>query len=871
MLEELLVELAAATQELSIIKAFAALHDQLLEEPITGEVRLRIIDIVTVHHSTKDGRWTSATLQGYNLVLHAITVKASPNELRQAAAKEEARQIASSLQQLETRVHSRKSYDELLAPSLDEAHATDVSSGAGGVGSAASTLDAGLPAAAAATSAGSEPAPAARTDTGSSVQSTQHDSSGSASLASPGFAPANGTSAPRQGGASMLSASRQGGASMLSSLDISELYAPKQVKLTDEAKAEESARRKADKTKDVVADTRDLVSPGSYKEHWKTRSQLGKGAYSIVYNCTRRDTGVKAAAKWVQKRSLHRKALLALLREIRLMRSIHFKHIVSIVDFYDEEEHFIIVSELMTGGELFDEIVRRSHYSVGDAAHVVKTVVEALAYLHDRGIVHRDLKPENILLSSSHSDSVIKLADLGFARSVTRGGLSTACGTPSYVAPEILSAQRYGLAVDMWSLGVIAYILLCGYAPFADPHQPTLFKKIKRGMFFFDSPQWDNISSDAKDLVQRMLTVNPRERITAAQALKHPWLSSYVGSAQLNTAIGGMRAFNTDRRKVVRQGIVTKQGSLVKSWRRRVFTLTHDAITYADPDSKSTKGVVELKDIVDVRIAGDAAAQAASEASADSECGALFEVVFHSGRILAVRAVSAQDATEWVGAIRMTKAAHDSIARAQVAMSADAVQHAVTLVDDVRRLQEAAAAVSDAAASPKPPGPDQGEGLQGMELAMDAAALGIGGSGQLREETAPATRQRSLSRKNSMLNRQAAEVLPPIVPTGDPGANAARAAVSAAARGSSVQGEGGTPAAADTSTGDASAQEGTPGSQQRRGQRAAPTAGMPTSPRDNMMLGAHTGPLLRPKPSFRLDKKTGQAVRRVSTGGDKER
>lgn len=137
-----------------------------------------------------------------------------------------------------------------------------------------------------------------------------------------------------------------------------------------------------------------------------------------------------------------------------------------------------------------------------------------MKYCHDFDIVHRDLKPENLLLTSKDDDASIKLADFGFAKKidVDSYGLTTACGTPGYVAPEILEGHAYGKAVDIWSVGVITYILLCGYPPFHDENHNALFKKIKRGKFQFDSPYWDHVSDDAKDLITKMLVTNPNDR-----------------------------------------------------------------------------------------------------------------------------------------------------------------------------------------------------------------------------------------------------------------------------------------------------------------------------------------------------------------------
>ena len=156
----------------------------------------------------------------------------------------------------------------------------------------------------------------------------------------------------------------------------------------------------------------------------------------------------------------------------------------------------------------------QSYYNEREARDLVKLLLEAIKYCHDANVVHRDLKPENLLLTSKDDDASIKLADFGFAKRVefNSEGLVTACGTPGYVAPEILEGKSYGKTVDIWSIGVITYILLCGYPPFHDDNHNALFKKIKKGKFEFDSPYWDHVSDDAKDLILEMLVVDPEKR-----------------------------------------------------------------------------------------------------------------------------------------------------------------------------------------------------------------------------------------------------------------------------------------------------------------------------------------------------------------------
>ncbi len=183
-------------------------------------------------------------------------------------------------------------------------------------------------------------------------------------------------------------------------------------------------------------------------------------------------------------------------------------------------DYFFIVIELISGGELFDRICEKARYSEREARKVMWLMTSAVAYAHGKGIIHRDLKPENVLLKSKEDDTSIKLADMGFAKILTRPNqmMSTPCGTPGYVAPEVITTNpQYGPKCDIWSLGVIFYILLCGYPPFSDEDQNALFNQIRAGQFAMDPQEWDVISAPAKDLVRKILVVDPNKRLTAAE------------------------------------------------------------------------------------------------------------------------------------------------------------------------------------------------------------------------------------------------------------------------------------------------------------------------------------------------------------------
>jgi len=180
--------------------------------------------------------------------------------------------------------------------------------------------------------------------------------------------------------------------------------------------------------------------------------------------------------------------------------------------------------ELVTGKELFDKIVEKGQYSEKEASNIVRQIVSAVAYLHEHGIAHRDLKPENLLTSGDGDSEVIKIADFGFSKNFGEDKLKTSCGSPGYVAPEVLTNEDYDNSVDMWSVGVIIYILLCGYPPFYADNAPALFKKIMEVKYDFDDPSWEHVSEDAKELIRHLLVKEPAKRYTAKQCAENPWV-----------------------------------------------------------------------------------------------------------------------------------------------------------------------------------------------------------------------------------------------------------------------------------------------------------------------------------------------------------
>ena len=234
---------------------------------------------------------------------------------------------------------------------------------------------------------------------------------------------------------------------------------------------------------------------------------------------------------------------------------IDHPNIVKLFDVYETSTHFYLAMEHLTGGELFDRIVEKGFYSEKDAADALAQLASAISYLHERGIVHRDVKPENLLYASPEPNAPLKLADFGLCKALKENDITkTACGTPGYVAPEVLKRKGYAKEVDVWSIGVIMYILLCGFPPFYDENTAGLFEQIKNGDYSFPDPYWTAISADAKSLVKSLLTVDPVKRIKAREVMTHPWMKNASPEHFHPDTMQGFR--NIAARKRFRMGVL---------------------------------------------------------------------------------------------------------------------------------------------------------------------------------------------------------------------------------------------------------------------------------------------------------------------------
>ncbi|KAK4958533.1 serine/threonine protein kinase [Elasticomyces elasticus] len=303
-----------------------------------------------------------------------------------------------------------------------------------------------------------------------------------------------------------------------------------------------------------------------FLQQYRIEGQLGKGHFATVYLATRKTDGLSFAVKKFEKRSGpgERSKVEGLQQEIAVLMSVSHPNVLCLKDTFDEVDGVYLVLELAPEGELFNWIVMKQKLTEAETRKVFIQLFQGVKYLHERNIVHRDIKPENILLLDKELN--VKIADFGLAKIIGEESFTTTlCGTPSYVAPEILeqgNRRRYTRAVDVWSLGVVLYICLCGFPPFSDelysPENPyTLSQQIKMGRFDYPSPYWDSVEDPALELIDRMLTVDCEKRITIDECLEHPWITGNFPTMKTTDSTdgltGALEGLDFTRRKPVRE------------------------------------------------------------------------------------------------------------------------------------------------------------------------------------------------------------------------------------------------------------------------------------------------------------------------------
>ncbi|CBF86796.1 calmodulin-dependent protein kinase cmkA [Aspergillus nidulans FGSC A4] len=271
--------------------------------------------------------------------------------------------------------------------------------------------------------------------------------------------------------------------------------------------------------------------PESYekKSLYRFGRTLGAGTYGIVREAD--CSSGKVAVKIILKRNVRGNERMVY-DELDLLQKLNHPHIVHFVDWFESKDKFYIVTQLATGGELFDRICEYGKFTEKDASQTIRQVLDAVNYLHQRNIVHRDLKPENLLYLTRDLDSQLVLADFGIAKMLDNPAevLTSMAGSFGYAAPEVMLKQGHGKAVDIWSLGVITYTLLCGYSPFRSENLTDLIEECRSGRVVFHERYWKDVSKDAKDFILSLLQVDPAQRPTSEEALKHPWLKGESAS-----------------------------------------------------------------------------------------------------------------------------------------------------------------------------------------------------------------------------------------------------------------------------------------------------------------------------------------------------
>jgi len=265
----------------------------------------------------------------------------------------------------------------------------------------------------------------------------------------------------------------------------------------------------------------------SVLETYEIGKELGSGAFSVVKSATHKDTQEVVAIKILDKYEEDDEQTQKFKQEIKIISSLMHENIVQFYELDEDDDNFYVVMELVGGGELFDHIIDCRVIPELEAVSIVTQVCKAIEYMHSEGTVHRDLKPENLLFTDN-GHKVIKIADFGESKSFKEGQLNTYCGTPDYMAPEIIRGDPYGPEVDIWAIGVITYVILAGFPPFDGENDVEVFASILAIRYDFPSPEWDKISSEAKNFIQSILVDAPSQRLTAADCLQHPWITNNI-------------------------------------------------------------------------------------------------------------------------------------------------------------------------------------------------------------------------------------------------------------------------------------------------------------------------------------------------------
>ena len=303
-------------------------------------------------------------------------------------------------------------------------------------------------------------------------------------------------------------------------------------------------RRKDIAMADLVGEKKTKIT-----QDYEFIKEIGSGAFSKVYKARQKLSKALRCVKKLSKKDLTDEEKLKLVEEVAILKSLDHPNIVKVLEFYQNDKYFFIVTEYLEGGELFDRIMECQSFTEGASVEVMQQILSAVLYLHRQGFIHRDLKPENIIFETKDLHSKIKVIDFGTSCAYEKGNkLKKKLGTPYYIAPEVLK-RNYDEKCDVWSSGVIMYILLCGYPPFNGPNDKTIFQKVLEGKFAFPEEDWSSISKHAKEMITRMLAYDPAKRISVQESLQHPWFKANtvaVKNSNKNNVLNNLKSFRAD-------------------------------------------------------------------------------------------------------------------------------------------------------------------------------------------------------------------------------------------------------------------------------------------------------------------------------------
>ncbi|CAD8066872.1 unnamed protein product [Paramecium sonneborni] len=297
---------------------------------------------------------------------------------------------------------------------------------------------------------------------------------------------------------------------------------------------EQQSLQKMDQKLHINIDIFVQLKKGQISDHYITGKVLGEGAFGKVWKVTHKKTKLDRAMKQLKKTSILKEDKEKLFSEMNILKNLDHPHIVKLYELFEDDKNYYLVTEYCSGGELFDRIKSMNFFSEKKAAELMRQILSAVWYCHNQKIVHRDLKPENLLFVSDSPDADLKVIDFGTSRKFENGKRMTKrLGTPYYIAPEVL-LENYNEKCDVWSCGIILYILLCGYPPFSGRSESEILKRVKAAQLKFDHEDWSHISQDAQNLIKNMLNPNPAKRLSAQDAYNDKWIQNNAPSNVIN-------------------------------------------------------------------------------------------------------------------------------------------------------------------------------------------------------------------------------------------------------------------------------------------------------------------------------------------------